>query len=69
MTRDERDMYREHLENIVDAGSVTDALDLLHEICEAKAQHIRENWQDEKLAKSWEKDGEKLGKLARKVTH
>jgi UDP-N-acetylglucosamine enolpyruvyl transferase len=48
------------LEIYIDAASVDAALDVLADICHAKAQHVRENWQDETSAREW-------AKLARRV--
>lgn len=43
------------LEELIDANSVKDVLDAVVRICEAKAEHLRENWQDQNMAKVWTK--------------
>ena len=48
------------LEDILDKSSMRNVLDALGEICYEKAEHIRINWQDEPLAKLWDKQGGKL---------
>jgi hypothetical protein len=42
------------LERMVDLQSLAAVLDALVEIADAKANHIRENWQDAALARTWE---------------
>lgn len=41
----------ENLETLVDTRSLRAVLDDLAEIAELKAAHVRENWQDEALAR------------------
>lgn len=43
------------LERLVDASTLGAVLTELAEICALKAQHIRETWQDDPLARQWEK--------------
>lgn len=43
------------LEVLVDRYGLTRTLEALAEICEEKACHVAENWQDEKLATQWDK--------------
>ncbi len=42
------------LESLIDANSVRYVLESLAEVCSLKADHIRENWQDERTAKAWD---------------
>jgi hypothetical protein len=53
----------ELLEGIIDRSSPSHVLQSLSEICFEKAIHIRENWQDEKLAKQWEQTGSKIARI------
>lgn len=47
---------QETLESIVDQFSTSTVISMLSEIANAKADHIRvTNWQDEALAKQWER--------------
>jgi hypothetical protein len=55
------------LEGMVDRASVAAVLVALEYICYEKGTHLRENWQDEGAAKTWERDGKKIGLLATKV--
>jgi hypothetical protein len=46
----------EELERLVDQYGLHRVTDWLADICAQKAEHIRHNWQDEKMARLWEKD-------------
>lgn len=50
------------IEQIIDRTSPGQMLAAISEICFEKAQHIRENWQDETLAKQWEKEGRRIAR-------
>ncbi len=52
------------LEDLIDKSSLTDVLNLLANICNEKADHLRSDWQDEQSAKGWERDAAKLDKLS-----
>lgn len=41
------------LETSIDSSSLADVLEALAEICREKAQHLQENWQDERAANLW----------------
>jgi hypothetical protein len=45
----------EQIEGIVDALSMTEALELLYEVSCLKAEHLRINWQDEQSARLWDR--------------
>ena len=53
----------EHLEDLVDAYDILDVLSALADICVLKAEHVRENWQDEDLADIWERNAHRLGNV------
>lgn len=55
---------KENLESMIDGSSVSEVLDLLGTICAEKAQHIRENWQDEPMAQRWERAGWQCDRLS-----
>lgn len=38
-------------------------INALSQVCHEKAQHIEENWQDKRLAKTWETAARKLDRL------
>jgi len=42
------------LEAAIDKSSVLHVIRELETVCHAKADHIRENWQDETTARAWE---------------
>ena len=48
------------LEKLVDHTSLGAILEALSEICYLKAEHVRTNWEDDSLAKLWERAGNKL---------
>ena len=52
------------LEAMVDANSLSAVLEALATVCDEKANHIRENWQDGITARPWENAGARLAKLA-----
>lgn len=54
------------LEQLLDrAGSTKEFFESLHDIAYEKAEHVRSSWQDEKLAKTWEKLARRLERFAR----
>jgi hypothetical protein len=44
-----------NLENMIDCAEngITDVLDTLSTICDSKADHLRDTWQDHVLAENW----------------
>jgi hypothetical protein len=42
------------LEDMIDNHSLATVLDAIADICQQKADHLRENWQDDELAGSWD---------------
>lgn len=55
---------QEQLEAIIDSHTLSDVLAALGNICDEKANHITENWQDRQTARPWIKAGSKLKELA-----
>lgn len=55
--------FENQLEDLVDKQGLQHLLDRLGEICSLKASHIRENWQDEVTARTWDRDCEILGNV------
>ena len=55
------------LEAMVDATSLAVVLGALFVICREKADHVRANWQDESLAKSWDRAALRLNEVVGKV--
>ena len=51
--RDLTTQERDALEALVDASNLTAVVQALSEICDAKAEHIATNWQDDPLARAW----------------
>ncbi len=43
------------LENIVDRVGIEKLLIALSDVCAEKAEHVRTNWQDQKLATLWDR--------------
>ena len=62
------------LERLVDLYGVGNVISALAQVCSAKADHIRHDWQDVGLASDWRTAGLYLDKVARtgtvrRVTH
>ena len=55
------------LEQLVDKYSVGQVLVMLEEICQGKAEHIEESWQDLSLAKGWDKAAGTLDRVAARM--
>lgn len=58
---------REDLEALVDKYAIDGVASVLEQICYEKAEHVRTNWQDENLAKEWERAGKILNRAALKL--
>ncbi len=52
------------LETLLDSTSLQALLTALRDICDAKADHIQENWQDTGLANAWNKAAVQVGNCA-----
>jgi hypothetical protein len=59
----------EQLEQIIDSKGLPYVLDKLAEICQEKANHIRENWQDNKLGLEWDKIAWSIQQVSQKAEH
>ena len=57
----------EQLKSLADHTSLAFVLDTLADMCNAKAEHLEENWQDYESAKLWEKHARMLSSQARKA--
>ncbi len=55
------------LESVLDQSNIKQVILMLARICNEKADHVRENWQDERMAKTWERNARKLGDLEPKL--
>jgi hypothetical protein len=52
------------LEQFIDGSSLFAVLEMIEVICEEKADHISSNWQDQKLARSWQRAAYRLAAAA-----
>lgn len=50
----------EAIEAMIDQFGIKQVLEAIDQITCDKANHIRENWQDESLARSWDNVGRRL---------
>lgn len=57
------------LETMIDRTSVHYVLELLAQIMREKADHIRENYQDESLARAWISSSSTVQRCADKFNH
>lgn len=55
------------LEALVDRAGLGNVVECLAIICEAKAEHIRENWQDARSASVWERCARAIDRCAARV--
>lgn len=49
-----RNELLDRFEELVDRHKLAEVVDILAEVCSMKADHIRENWQDDALADEWD---------------
>lgn len=57
------------LEPIIDESSLEEVLQVLVNICDEKANHIRKNWQDHTTANAWDKDAWTIKQIISKIIH
>lgn len=55
------------LERLIDKHGINGILDALTEVCNAKACHLEENWQDRASAKTWTRIGRYVNSLVTKL--
>lgn len=67
MSTREQQLDIESLEAMVDRHGLAPVVELLAEICFAKAEHTAVTWQDTTTAKVWERDGSTLQNAATKL--
>lgn len=58
-----RQEMMDQIEAMIDAHKVDGVLDIIADICQQKAEHLRSNWQDENAAKSWDRDARKIANV------
>ena len=51
------------LEKAIDANGIDCILEVLHDVCYLKAEHLRSNWQDNISAVYWERIGRRIQKI------
>lgn len=51
------------IEELIDREGLGRVLEEIASICAEKAEHIRSNWQDPRLAKHWAKAGDAVAKV------
>lgn len=54
---------QQQIEMLMDVLGVNGMVDAMEGICLLKAAHVRENWQDETLAKAWELNARRLDSI------
>ena len=52
------------IEEMIDRSGLQHVLELIAMICNGKADHLRENWQDARTARVWERAGQTVEKAA-----
>jgi len=61
--------FEDDLEDLIDKHGLSGVVSALSDICYEKANHVRTNWQDEVLAKAWEKNAKVLDRVKVVPTH
>jgi histidinol-phosphate/aromatic aminotransferase/cobyric acid decarboxylase-like protein len=56
------------IEEMIDKHGLSYVVDLVAEVCIAKADHVRETWQDRVLERTWNRNAEKLLNVSVKLT-
>lgn len=56
------------LEALIDAENVKAIMHHMVTVCEDKAQHVEENWQDRKLAGEWSKAAKRIAACANRLS-
>jgi hypothetical protein len=56
--------YMEILEALSDKLTLSAILEMLERICHKKAENLRTHWQDEDLAKLWEKAARQIEQIS-----
>jgi hypothetical protein len=54
---------KDDLEQMIDRHGLAAILEAVSDICSAKADHLRSNWQDAESAKVWDSDAKKISKV------
>jgi hypothetical protein len=58
---------QDELESIIDKQGLCTLLTAIADICALKADHVRENWQDNTTAKAWDWNAEQVQECANRV--
>lgn len=53
------------IENYIDTYGMASVLDVLYGIASCKAEHLRENWQDESAARDWDRVAKAIDRCSR----
>jgi len=56
------------VEDLIDRHGVDGLIDAIIDICYEKEMHVRENWQDHRLANSWQKVASILEKVNERIS-
>ncbi len=67
MTTNDHNNLIDTLESMIDKHGTDGLCNLIAEVCSAKADHIRENWQDESTAATWDKEAARFLGLSANV--
>jgi hypothetical protein len=60
------ELEKETLEQLIDLHGVGSVLSLIGDICTEKAEHLRESWNEEYTAKSWDATARRMARAAAK---
>jgi hypothetical protein len=57
----------QQLETMIDGASLCEVLEALEAVCHDKAEHLRNNWQDEPSARAWARAAKIVDKASASV--
>lgn len=57
----------QQIETLIDRHTVAKLLEVMAQVCFEKSDHIKENWQDARLAKFWEMNAKTLTKIIPRI--
>ena len=58
------DGHDKQLEDLIDIYGLKDTLDTVAHICDAKAEHLSTDWQDEMKANVWARNANRIRNMA-----
>lgn len=67
ITMDHTEQVKHDLETLIDLHGLPFVLNMIADVCNEKGDHVLSNWQDDKLANTWDRYAVKIAALADKI--